>query len=489
MQRIAAIGIWALVAGCSCKGDDGGKGGDDTDDTDGAGDTDDTDRPGPPGGAEIRIDEGGALPADPHSAEVRLCGTVDGAVVVAWTDDRDGSLAVYARRSPDAGLTWPDPPVRFGVAGATAEHPDLVCDGGSAVLAWEDRRDGQGVNPNVYVAASPDGGATWSESVRVTADALGAHSHLSPRLAAAGGKVHVAWYGDEFGAYDVFVASSADGGVTFGPPARLGSDAPGSAWSAHPVVAADGSGEVHVAWEDRRTGVVDVYVASSDDDGTAFGGDRRIDDSDAADSYAPSLHVGFGLVHAAWHDRRDGEAYEVYVARSTDGGGTFAAPQRVSAGEPAGTFDAVLPRLAWSEGTLQVAWYGASGGGYHAMHRIVRDGVPSGAPVQLDDGPGPSKARYPRLAVSGADVVVAWEDDRDATAEDGGDLYYTSSADGGATFATADLRLDSRLPGGTIPTDLAIAIDHGVLLAAWSDTRDGTADVWFARRPLGEAVP
>lgn len=475
MLCIVGIGLCALLAGCSCNGrDDGGGGKDAPPET------------SPSGRSDLRVDDAADLPEDPASDQVRLCVTDDGAVVLAWVDDRDGTRAVWARRSPDGGISWPDPPVRFGGDGAVAEHPDLVCDGSSAILAWEDYRDGERINPNVYLAVSPDGGATWRPEQGVTGDELGAWSHLAPRLAAANGRVHVTWYGDELGAYDVFTNSSSDGGETFADvPPRLDADPPGSAWSAHPVVATDGSGDaVVVAWEDRRSGVVDLYVAASETGGLAFD-ERRLDDSDEADSYAPALHVGSGFVHAAWHDRRDGEAYEVYVARSTDGGSSFEEPIRVSAGEPAGTVDAVLPQLGWSEGALQVTWYGAAGGGYHVMHRLVRDGVPSGEPVRLDHAPGAAKARYPRLAVSGADVVVAWQDDRAATAEGEADLFFAYSGDGGETFAE-EWRLDASPPGGPAPTDLALAVSQGALLAAWSDARSGNPDVWFARLELGE---
>lgn len=475
-MRAIAIGLVALLAtsGCRCGDDDeapdGGPAGDDDDDTGTV-----------VAPANVRIDGAEAAASDPESTGVRMCVTEAGEVLVAWSDDRDGVAAVWVRRSPDGGATWTEPPVRLGDPEAPAERPALACAGGGALIAWEDQREGDLLRPTVYVARTTDGGATWRPEAAIASTA-GAFQQLEPSVAAEGDERAVVWYGDDNGSYDVFVARSSDGGASWGEAVRVDADAPGSAWSAHPVVGIRGD-EVHVAWEDRRSGVSDAYAAASRDGGDTFEVDQRLDDGDAG-SYAPALLVSAATaVDVAWHDGRDGDAYEVYLAHSDDRGRTFAEPVRLSTGEPPGTLDAVLPRLAAADdGVVHVVFYAASRGGYHVQHRTLTDGVPS-APTTVDRAPALALARYPVLAVSGSDVVVAWQDDRVTPEEGKADLYYSHSVDGGTTFG-ADRRIDDRPDGGLAPSDLVVAVQEGWLLAAWADARLGTADVWFARLPL-----
>ena len=114
-------------------------------------------------------------------------------------------------------------------------------------------------------------------------------NHAHPGMAVApDGRVDIAWYdgrlspkppvnvGDEAGLQDVFMASSTDGGRTFGPNVRITDrsvDRSIGVWSnnvnsAAPVGIASTDDAVYVAWQDSRNGNVltqaeDVYVAAA----------------------------------------------------------------------------------------------------------------------------------------------------------------------------------------------------------------------------------
>lgn len=94
-----------------------------------------------------------------------------------WTDNRNGDIDIYCLSSHDKGLTWSaavrvnDDPVSNGnmqdMVWASVSPID-----GTLVAAWRDRRNASGTgfyqSFDVYTASSSDGGNTFSPNVRVT---------------------------------------------------------------------------------------------------------------------------------------------------------------------------------------------------------------------------------------------------------------------------------------------------------------------------------
>ena len=71
-------------------------------------------------------------------------------------------------------------------------------------------------------------------------------------------------------------------------------------------------------------------------------------------SWEPAVAVdSSGRVHVVWHDDTPGN-FEIYYKRSTDGGSTWTAPQRLSWN----TVDSEFPDIAVdSSGHLHVVWH------------------------------------------------------------------------------------------------------------------------------------
>jgi hypothetical protein len=71
-------------------------------------------------------------------------------VWTVWSDGRDGVQEVYAKHSPDDGLTW-EPDERLTAAGGNplddTMHPSIAIGGGWVYVVWSDQRDG---NPEIY---------------------------------------------------------------------------------------------------------------------------------------------------------------------------------------------------------------------------------------------------------------------------------------------------------------------------------------------------
>src|SRR5262249_9166614 len=90
--------------------------------------------------------------------------------------------------------------------------------------------------------------------------------------------------------------------------------------------------------------------------------------------------------------------------------------------------------------------------------------------VRLDtDAPGSSNSNNPRIAASGSSVYVVWRDTRNGA----GDIYFNRSLDGGVTWSTQDVRLDTDAPGAAESQDVQIAASGSRVFAVWWDQRNG----------------
>jgi hypothetical protein len=316
--------------------------------------------------------------------------------------------------------------------------------------------------------------------------------------------VHVAWFDSVNGAYDIFVASSTDGGQSFAVPVRVDNDDPGAAYSAYPQIAM-GGGVVHVTWEDSRgdgTGTreaSDIYYARSDDGGRSFSGELRLDGGEAdgqSDSFSPALAVEDDVVYVVWHDARnsvDGSARDVYLNVSRTGGAIWRSEALRADTDDPGAADSQYPVVTVLGGTATVAWADDRFGGFDILSRQHGpDGWLDEAEARLDrgDAQGNDNSIYPAIASGGPGVVVAWEDRRDDQADEGyNDLYYSYGA---PDWFDGDLRLDNVESGSKYARELQLALVGERLCAVWIDGRRGNADVYFHGMKVGteaEYVP
>lgn len=135
-------------------------------------------------------------------------------------------FALVATRSVDGGQTFaPGVELESGLVPARRflvflpEYPSLAAGpDGVLYVAWSDARIG---DEDVFLRRSDDGGASWSEPVRVNDNAMGdATAQYLPRLAVApGGRVDVLFYDRRHDPDNVmtatYLASSEDGGRSF----------------------------------------------------------------------------------------------------------------------------------------------------------------------------------------------------------------------------------------------------------------------------------
>jgi hypothetical protein len=240
--------------------------------------------------------------------------TVDlrtGALYVFWSYDHGDQQELAFSRSTDQGRTFLQPQLIEGHASfctfAVRGRPkgSTACD------------EALGATPVV----EPDG------SIAV------AFLYQNPRIRRSNGSL-------------LLVVTSADGGKTWTPPALAAriQDVPGTfpgekyRVASLPAFARDPhTGQLYLAWSDKRYGDADILLATSNDDGRTWSAPLRVNDDpikDGAEQFQPQLAVApDGVVSVSFFDTRldpKHKLIDVYLAQSTDHGASFLPNVRVT---------------------------------------------------------------------------------------------------------------------------------------------------------------
>ena len=284
--------------------------------------------PGAAPAEPLRVND---IPGDaaPHlQAPAAVAVGPEGNVYVAWTNStevegrRFPSSNLRFARSTDGGLTFaPALTVNDDADGPPASHTfhDVaVASDGTVVVSWLDSRLGDDApGPDVRIATSTDGGASFSPS-RV----VDRHTCPCCRTAMAlapDGSLYLAWRelfpGD---VRDIVIARSSDLGETWAPPVRVAADDwvfPGCP-HAGPSLVVDAGGTLHVAWYTGRPEAPGLYYTTSSDGASSFASARPL----LTDEWVPPSQVTLaaapdGQLWAAWEDRRSADAAFRYLAR------------------------------------------------------------------------------------------------------------------------------------------------------------------------------
>jgi hypothetical protein len=236
----------------------------------------------------------------------------------------------------------------------------------------------------------------------------------------------------------VYAARQSAGGG-FGPSVRVDAGAPvalalhdDNKWA--PAIATSGD-RVFVAWADFRNYNWEIFGARSDDGGRTWNPNVRIDDYLAGERLNERPAIAFGAngtVHAAWTDLRAVEPdTNIFYARSDNLGATFSQARRL-------------------------------------------DDAATGFDPNRDT---PSNQWHPGLAAVGNDLFVAWQDNRLGN----NDVFFTHSADGGASFAASE-RVDDTGGGQSEQTRPRLAWSDGTCYVVWEDDRLGKSEIFAGRR-------
>jgi len=330
---------------------------------------------------------------------------------LVWFDSTPGLAKIYYKKSTDGGATWAANK-RISWTSGWSGYPAIAVDSSDNLhVVWWDSAPG---NNEIYYTKSTDGGATWTASRRLT---WTSGSSLYPALAVGfSGNLHLVWYDDTPGNSEIYYRKSSNGGVTWTTSQRLTFT---SGRSIYPAIAVDSIGSVHVIWSDETPGNLEIYHKKSTDGGATWTANQRLTWTLGAASYGASIAVNpSGTLQLVWNDFAPGNE-EIYYRKSTDGGTTWTPSQR----------------LTWTSGS----------------------------------------SLYPAIGVDSlGGLHVIWQDDTPGNNE----IYYKKSTDGGAIW-TANQRL-TWTSGQTRWPNIAVDFSDN-LHAVWWDDTPGNNEIYYKK--------
>ena len=195
-------------------------------------------------------------------------GTGDGVkpsgVLVAWEDERDGPRIYAQRFTSDGSAKWDTDGIPVTSQLAAQYEPAMVIDGGEgAILGWS-QQTARGYD--IYTQhIDPDGSLLWGAAGLPVCTADG--NQMRPVLAAdSTAGVWLAWQDDRNVARAIYTQHVSWEGYTLLPADGM-AVCPTSSDQTGATVSADTSGGVFVAWIDNRSGT-DIYAQRLDVMGT-----------------------------------------------------------------------------------------------------------------------------------------------------------------------------------------------------------------------------
>jgi hypothetical protein len=329
-------------------------------------------------------------------------------VHAVWFDNRDGNYEIYYKRSSDQGITW-GADTRLTNSAQESRYPSISAEGQFVHLVWRDARDG---NPEIYYKQSNDFGITWGADMRLTNE-IG--NSLLPSMAVSDPFVHIVWYDDISGNFEIYYKRSTDNGITWEQAVRLTND---PFYSIQPSITASGS-DVHVVWHDNRAGESEIYYKRSTDGGITWEDDVRLTNGSGESRYA-CISESATALHLVWSDEHPGR-WKVYYKRSTDRGESWSEDTLLNNVYGLSEFSSIA-----SSGLLvHVIWFDSRNGNWEIYYkRSFDEGITWQDDTRLTNSPGVSW--FPSIAASGNVVHAIWSDLRDMNYE----IYYKRDSTG-----------------------------------------------------------
>lgn len=224
--------------------------------------------------------------------------------------------AVLYCRSEDAGRSFTSPvemPGHFVLSLGMRRGPRIAATGDSLCISAIGGKQGKGRDGDVLAYHSSDCGMTWQGPAQVNDSSDSAREGLHAMAGSSRDQMCCVWLDLRNGKSEIYAATSADGGKTWGKNTRVYQSPDGSVCECcHPSVAYDASGKLHIMWRNSLGGSRDMYLASSSDGGTTFGRASKLGSGtwrlDACPMDGGYLVISpKGTIFTAW--RRDSEVF------------------------------------------------------------------------------------------------------------------------------------------------------------------------------------
>jgi hypothetical protein len=228
---------------------------------------------------------------------------------------------------------------------------------------------------------------------------------------------------------------------------------------------ATAASNLYVSWTDDTAGNQETYIKRSSNYGVTFAGTASLSANSGSSTDSQIAATGAN-VYAAWVDdtpnlATDGNT-DILYRRSVNSGATYGAATNLS---PTAGFS-INPKIAASGSNVYVVWQEDSATGGISFKRSIDSGAVFGG-VNILSATGTS----PQIATGGNNnVYIVWED--------GGDIRFKKSVNGGDTFGAA-INLSNNAGESTLAKVTSSGTTN--VYVVWSDDTTGNNDILFKK--------
>jgi hypothetical protein len=435
----------------------------------------------PPFGPNTRVSDVSLIPDNENKWWPSIATDNEGNIFIVWDDQRDWYSDIYFSKSTDGGNTFSlDKKISDDLTKYSQLRPAIaVDDEGSIYVVWIDRRNS---NYDVYFTNSTDGGNTFSENKKVN-DVDIKVGYGTPAIAAYGsGNILIAWEDVRDDANgDIYFANSTDGGYTFSPNKKVNDDGIGNTQE-DPSIAVDNNEKIYIAWSDDRDGDDDIYISNSTDGGNSFSPNVKINNETSSTWHRePSLAVdAAGVIYVTWAKSISGDS-NISFSYSTDGGNTFSENKTVN-DDTSGMTQWHPCLTVGDSGDIFIVWEDSRDSSNDIYFANSTDSGNTFSPnKKINDDVGTNPQWKPCISAFGVKTIyIAWEDNRINER----DIYFTNSTDSGGTFSPNKKVNDGIRNAWRYQTSTAVD-DEGNIYVVWADDRNGDWDIYFANSTDG----
>ncbi len=279
-------------------------------------------------------------------------------IYVVWEDDTfarsyglmNTNTSILFKQSKDNGNTF-SVSISLSSTNTDSSNPDIIAaiNGNNTVhVVWQDNSD---KSSKILFKKNISNKNTIFSDQQIISNDKGNNYEILPQIVASSDIINIIW--NDFNLKDeisnMLIRNSIDGGNNFGKTIQLNNNNY-SKFATNDIIKMYNN-NVYIVWQGNIKGQFDIFLAKSSDGGITFSKPINLS-NDSGDSINPDLIVLHNNLHIIWNDNST-KKYNVMFKSSSDGGITFSKPINLS---NTTNSNSINPQMAATANELFVAW-------------------------------------------------------------------------------------------------------------------------------------